>query len=384
MTLEERASLYQKLGEAQFLTGDFHSCQQSFKQALELVGSAIPCSRMGYWLGCVKAAVQFVLIWLFPRMWRRGSKESYLHLIQIYERLFHFYYYLGNPLKAVYFTLQMLRVSLLKEAATCRRLSFSAMFGHALQVFGMGSLSSYVIRQSLEGINAQSDVSSQAKILLWGGVHKFLMGKTDESAVLFKQSLEFGRRIGDQRTVDEVSFNYGLQKFMLNQYECAKLWAQKIRTSTEKRSNWQGELWGLCLEIACEVRLEKLSRSSLLSLLSRLADHLRFSNRAIPSDTLLGKSVLALGWLKAGEREQAVGCCLTVRAMLRDYNPVSIHTSWALMTLSGVVRRLQEGEGEGESKRELQELQESIELVLKRSLRSFHILTMRREAVEKC
>lgn len=329
-----KAAITRKIGEAHYRKGDNAEAMETFREALELLGSRDPKTTSGLFLQIVQQSL--VQLWhrLFPeRVFDRHlgrATQADEERIRIYIMLWWLHFF-ENPYRTLLYSLKTLNESEVSGAVAGIVHSCSTL-GFICCVLGAPRVSMKYHERATRRSRDSNNPVVFGHAALGLGWHSSYTGRWADALEHFRQSAEASRGAGDLRQWGSAIWGKVLVLCHMGRYAEAWTHARELSTISEASGDQVNYRWSHVAEGMLLLRVNEVE-AAVPKLSTAMRNGLDFSDWQIYIKALCE---LARSGLTTGRMEEAAGYLARARATVRR-NGLRGHHVTELMNLEATL-----------------------------------------------
>jgi class 3 adenylate cyclase/tetratricopeptide (TPR) repeat protein len=276
--LPRRARWERELGAAFMGLGHLDESRNHTQQSLELLGQAVPTTR----IQLVRSIFGQVLIQSLHRLWpdrfvarSAEARDSCRQIASAWERIAHIHFYSQDRLMILVSALSALNLA--ENAGPSPELARGYTMGLAAYTVGLHGLAerySWLAEKAAERVN---DLTAWSWVLMLVGLYTVGVGHWARCRKSLEQAVEIAQRLGDWRTLAESLNLLAILSYHQGELVRASDQFQNVAAVGRQRGNDQAQVWGFCGQAESLLRLGRTDTA--VNLLERAAalrgEHIR-------------------------------------------------------------------------------------------------------------
>lgn len=325
----QRATLARKMGEAYYGLGRLTESRKYYQQALVLLKTPMPTSRLGLGVGLLGQVLRQALHRLWPALFVRRipdkRTEAVRESILAFERLGVISYIEGDVIRSIYTFLRSLNLAEPVGPSPDLARAYANNTIAASLVPPLRSLADVYSRLALETASGEEDLAALAWVLQMTGIYSTGIGRWSAAFEAEERAAAINKRIGRLRWWEESRGTLALARHLHGDYVRSRELYREIYTSGHERGDRQIQVWGLTGRVESELRLGgEQHMDEAITFLERakeLLSEYQYPNRP---DQIQVNSLIAQVRLRRGDWELA--------SQAAEYTAELIAAEWAPST----------------------------------------------------
>ncbi|MEK7989948.1 MAG: AAA family ATPase, partial [Thiotrichaceae bacterium] len=331
----KRASWYLLLGTAYLYLGKLGESQYAFHVALKVLKLPAPNKRWSLKSHIARQQLRQLLHRRNPQhyLYKQEDKDNFASLgAQIYERLVQLAYLQQNVPLCFHASLAVLNLAeSLPEQANQAILARSyAQMSLAMAMRQRLTQADDFAQKALDLAKQQSDLKTASWVSMLVGLYDVAYGRWELGETRVSQALKNAEYLGDtRRQMESLNILTQMHYFQGDMRECLKK-SQMIYMMATQRNDIQAQVWGLCQQGLCALRLGEIEAA--VTCLKAI--------QALPSELLLHPEavqicgLLSLVYMQQGLPKQAVQMATKTAHLIEKIEMPSVELSEAYSSVA--------------------------------------------------
>jgi class 3 adenylate cyclase/tetratricopeptide (TPR) repeat protein len=315
-----RAHWHNRVGLAYYGLGLLPDCDKHIREALKLLDSPIPSSRLQFGLGLFPQIVRQVFHRFFPSRYigsvRGRDRDVALEVARQYEFMSRIYFYSNETLPIMYTVLRFLneaeKAGVSPELATAYS-SMGVLAGFAQ----LHNLAEAYVERGLAVGNEVNQLSNRITIGVVTSAYNITVGKWEEVREKVEEAKFLCEQLGDYRQWGDAIVLLGESKLISGDTPGAVEIYTQFLEDARRRRNPLHQCWALFGVGVTSIRTGR--EADAVSMLKEALEILKTQPNLASSINMNGQ--LALAYLRSGDSENALAYANTVLELAANLRP---------------------------------------------------------------
>lgn len=316
-----RARWHSRLGLAYYSLGSLPDCDTHVREALQLLGSALPKTSFQFALSLIPQIIKQTLHRLFPSRYigvitNEKEREVTIEVGRLYELMSRIYFYSNETVPIMYAILHFLNTAELVGSSPELASAYSGMAVLA----GFAQMHSLAETYVERGLSVAREVNQPVNLATVGvviGAYKITVGKWDEVRSMVEEAKATCEKLGDYRQWGDCTAMLGENAMLSGDIPYAIHIQEILLADARRRRSPLHLCWGLLGVGSSNVRLGNVAEAlPMLEEATRILDET--PNLASSIETY---GQLALAYLRLGKNEEALAAAGKVLDLMGKTSP---------------------------------------------------------------
>jgi predicted ATPase/class 3 adenylate cyclase len=331
---ERRATWLRQCAEAHYNLGRLNKSREVFREALELLGTPMPGTKLGMLFATMRGMGLQVLHRYFPSRFAGSAsgveRSRALEAARVYERLTEVHYLNNEKVETIHAAFRSL--NLLEIAGPSRELARS--YGNMVVISGLLMMHKTAVGhadRALATAETLNDPLSMAYVRFVRGVYYVTVAKWDEGEANSRAAVEISLRTGDRRRWYESAVTLVNALARSGKVSEARSVAKELYDTAKRRSVAQVQVWGAGWLLFLDATGHATDEEATLATICRDP-----TSDITAADRIFGAGILALGRFRRGDRAGALAAADLSEAVIKTTDQVAHYLLESYISLAKV------------------------------------------------
>jgi len=316
-----RARWHSRLGLAYYSLGSLPDCDVHVREALQLLGAALPNTTLQFGLGLFPQIIQQALHRFFPARYigvisDEKEREVAIEVGRLYELMSRIYFYSNETIPIMYSIIRFLNTTELVGSSPELASAYAGMA--VLSGFAQfHTLAEYYVKRAAETAQQVNQPSNLATVGMVTGAYKVTVGKWDEVRTIVESAKQLCEQLGDYRQWGDCAALLGESAFLSSDISYAVNIQEILLADARRRRSPLHLCWGLVGLASNYIRLG--NEAEAIPMLEEAIRILEETPNFASSVEVTGQ--LALAYLLTGREEEALSFAGKVIELMGKTSP---------------------------------------------------------------
>src|SRR6266540_5446809 len=316
-----RARWHSRLGLAYYSLGSLPDCDAHVREALQLLGSALPKTSFQFALSLIPQIIQQTLHRIFPSRYigvisNEKERAVAIEVGRLYELMSRIYFYSNETVPIMYAILHFLNTAELVGSSP----ELASAYAGMAVLAGFAQMHSLAEMYVERGLSVAKEVNQPVNLATVGvvtGAYKITVGKWDEVRSMVEEAKAICEKLGDYRQWGDCAAMLGENAILSGDIPYAIKIQETLLADARRRRSPLHLCWGLLGVGSNNIRLGNVGE---------VVPMLEEATRILEETPNLASFIetygqLALAYLRLGKKEEALAAAGKVLELMGKTSP---------------------------------------------------------------